>query len=137
MRIPTGVSVLAVFFIVLGFLGIIWGFVLIGMGGLSWLVGLVTVTDTAEAWAGGALWRGILDMVTGMGKIAAGFGLLSGYYWAWLLSVILSVIWFIGPLLGLLRGSMFSLFGLILPGIILYYLLTPAVRRAFDRAATF
>jgi hypothetical protein len=136
VRVPTDLSVLAIFFIVLGILGIIWGVVLAGLGALSWLVGIVNIFETAQSWGVGALWTGILDIVTGIGKIVAGYGLLGGKYWAWILSIVLTAIWLIGPLLGVLRGNIFAIFGLIIPGLILVYLLTPRIRRFFEGVAS-
>jgi hypothetical protein len=135
VRLPAGISFLAIVFIILGLFGVLWGIAMVGFGGLSWLAGAITVTESAQVWGADTFWVGLLDLVTGAGKIIAGLGLLGGHFWAWLLSVILAVIWFIGPLFSLFRGNWFSLFGLIIPGAILFYLLSPRIRQVFVPAA--
>jgi hypothetical protein len=71
--------------------------------------------------------------VTGLLQVIAGFGLLSRQGWAWLLAVIGAAVAVIAPVIGLLSGQWWTLLGLVVPAVILWYLMTPEVRQAFGR----
>jgi uncharacterized membrane protein (DUF2068 family) len=69
------------------------------------------------------------------GHVITAFGLWARQGWAWLLAVISTGVSLITPLLALFNGSFWSVFGLIIPGIIFFYLLLDDdVKRAFGRA---
>ena len=132
MQLPTGVIIVGLLLIVGGIFGVLWGLILATAGGVSWLAGLVTVEGAVRAWGGGAFLGGLLSMATGVAEIVAGFGLFARQYWAWLLAVIALGVSLISPIIALLNGNWFALFGLIIPGVILFYLLSPHVRRVFE-----
>jgi hypothetical protein len=127
------VNILALMSILGGIFSIVWGLALTGVGGLSWLFGAVTFTDTVRAWGGSEFWAGLISFGLGILQIIAGFGLIFRAGWAWLLAVIATAISMISPILALINGSLWSIFGLIIPGIVLLILMSGDVRRQFGR----
>jgi hypothetical protein len=127
------VNVLAILSILGGLFSIAWGFALTGVGGLSWLFGAVTFTDTVRAWGGSEFWAGLISFGLGVLQIIAGFGLLLRAGWAWLLTVIVTAVSLISPILALVNGNLMSIFGLIIPGIVLLILMSGGVRRQFGQ----
>jgi uncharacterized membrane protein (DUF2068 family) len=133
MRRPTGVTILGVLTILAGIWGILWGLAVTGFGGLSWLTGAV-FSQYLQSWGGAAFWAGLLTMAVGVLQLITAGGLFGLKSWAWLLAAIGAGLTILSPILGILNGSFWSLFGLIIPGIILFYLMSADVRRAFGRA---
>lgn len=133
MGIPIGAMILATLSIVNGIGGVLWGMVMAGIGGVGWLGGLLAMEKTVRAWGGGAFGGGLLGIITGIVQIIVGFGLFAGQKWAWLLAAISAAISLIHPVIGLLNGNFWAIFGLIIPGLIFYYLTRPDVRAAFQR----
>lgn len=133
MRRPAGVTILAWLAILWGIIEVLWSFVVMGFSSLSWLTG-VFVSQGLQSWGASALWGGLVGLIGAIALIVVGFGALSLRPWAWLLGVIAVVINLVPPILSILNGSWFwGILGLIIPGILAFYLLSPGVRKAFGR----
>lgn len=132
---PFGILVLGILMLLGGIFSLLWGLGLSGVGGLSWLTGLI-FSDSIQSWGGSAFWGGIWSMIIGVVEIVTAFGLFARKQWAWVLALISAGLSMIGPLLGLFNGSFFwSLIGLIIPAAIFFYLLWDKdVKRAFGRS---
>jgi hypothetical protein len=131
---PLGIIILGILMLVGGLWSIIWGIGLSAFGGMSWLTGLL-LSDPMQNWGGNAVGAGIWSIVIGIVQIITSFGLFTGQRWAWLVALLSALAAAITPALGLLNGSVWSLFGLIIPAIIIFYLLRDDdVQRAFGRA---
>lgn len=131
---PLGIMILGVFALVGGFFSIIWGLGLSGIGGMSWLTGLL-FSDNIQSWGGNAFGAGMWSILVGMLQVVTGFGLFARQKWAWLLALISAGMALLTPLFALFTGNLWALWGLIIPGVIFYYLLADAdVKRAFGRA---
>ena len=75
------------------------------------------------------------SIVVGIVEVITAFGLFARQRWAWLLALVSAGLSLIAPLIGLLNGSFWSLFSLIIPAAIFFYLLADKdVKRAFGRA---
>ena len=133
MGLPIGAMILAILSIVDGLWGILWGMIMMGVGSVSWLGGLLAMEQTIRAWGGGAFGGGLFGILTGIVQIIVGFGLFARQKWAWLLAAISAAISLIHPVMGLLNGNFWAIFGLIIPGLIFYYLTRPDVRAEFQR----
>ena len=132
---PTGITVIAIIFIILGIISLLWSGLVLGFGGVRALFGgLIGAEQIAAAGTSGA-WSGFLGILTGVVQIASGFGLLAMKKWAWILAVAAIGLSVLQGLIGMFSGGIFSFmcgsFGLIIPVIILIYLLTTNVRRRF------
>jgi hypothetical protein len=131
MALPIGMIVLAILSILSGLWGILWGMIMAGVGGVGWLGGLLSMESTIRAWGGSAFGGGLLGMITGVVQIIVGFGLFGRQKWAWLLAAISAAFSLINPVMGLLNGNFWAIFGLVIPGLIFYYITRPDVRNAF------
>ena len=128
---PLGIRILGVLMLIGGIFSILWGAALSTMGGASWLTGLV-FSDTIQAWGGSAFASGMWSLVIGVVQIITAIGLFARQRWAWFIALIGTALALITPLVGLIHGSFWSIFGLIIPGLIFFYLLGDQdVRRAF------
>lgn len=134
---PTGITLLAMVFVLLSIVSILWSLLIFGVGGLSWLTGLLFSAEDLRAFGGGNTWSGIFGVASAMLQLIVAFGLLGMRRWAWLLAVIGALLTFVQGLIGMVSGGLFvfccGAFGLIIPGAILFYLLRPHVRAAFGR----
>lgn len=130
---PLGIIILGIFALIGGFFSILWGLGLSGLGGLSWLSGLL-FSQGLQSWGGNAFVAGMWSMVVGIVQIVTGVGLFARQKWAWMLALISAGLALITPLIALFTGNLWALFGLIIPGIIFYYLLADDdVKQAFGR----
>ncbi len=123
---PLGVTILAIFALIGGFFGILGGFGAVFGGGV-----LATVSGSAGALV--AL-IGLAVLVLAVVELALAYGFWTLKAWAWQLGFILEAINVILAILQFLTGGagiVSLLVSLIVAGIILYYLSTPDVRRAF------
>ncbi len=128
---PFGVIVLAILSIILGLFSVLWGALLTGAGGLSWLAGLLSFQETIRVWGGSAFISGILEVMVGVFQIIAGFGLFARRSWAWWVAIIVTAVALIHPIVGVLSGNFWGLFGLIIPGLIFYYLMKQDIKAVF------
>jgi hypothetical protein len=128
------VSILAVLTIFGGLFSILWGLALTGFGGITWLFGGLTFADEVRSWGGNEFWGGLVSLLVGLVQIVAGFGLLFRARWAWLLAVITAGFAVLTSLVSLINGEVLSIFGLIIPGLVLAILMSGNVKRQFGRA---
>ncbi|HET9986642.1 MAG TPA: hypothetical protein VFQ38_23900 [Longimicrobiales bacterium] len=133
VRVPFGVRVLAALAVFGGLFGALVGLGLAGVGGLSWLTGMVTVSRGARYWGGSAFWAGVAAVAVGVVWIIVGFGLAAARHWAWTLALIVSFAMGVPSLIALFQGQLLAIFGLVVPVIVIVYLLRADVRAAFRR----
>jgi len=133
VRRPTGVTILAVLSLISGFVGLLGGCLLTGFGSL---LAPVSALFGGAGLGNFALVGGIGWLISGIFSLVVGFGALALRPWAWILGLISVGLSLISAVFGMFQGGSWclSLPGLIIPAVILYYLLTPAVKQAFGRA---
>jgi len=128
---PTGITILAILAAVSGVLGLLGGVAVLGLGGIA-----AGATGNAAYFGFGGL-IGILTIVIAIASIAFAYGAWMLLPWAWSLGVVLfiaSIVWSVVLIVG--GASIASqAIGIVIDGIILYYLNTPAVKSAFGKAA--
>src|SRR5690348_15171343 len=115
---PTGITILAVLAGIGGVLGLLGGLALLSIGGIWLIIGLFFIAAAAL-------------------NLAFAYGAWTLQPWAWTLgiaaeglSIILSIIYIIGGYSTV--GS--QIIGIIINAAIIYYLMTPEIKRAFGRA---
>lgn len=132
---PTGISVLFWVYLILGIFSLLWSGMVLGVGGLSALVGDIFGFENIFDFGSTSAWSGYIGIITAMVQIIVAFGLASMKKWAWVLAIIGVVLTAIQGILGILAGGLFAFIcgslGLIVPAIILFYLLRADIRTAF------
>lgn len=134
---PTGVTILAVIYILLGLLSLVWSLLVFGVGAVTGLTGAIVGAENMASFGSANFWGGIIGVAGAMLDFIIAYGLLNLRPWGWMLALIGLAITVITGVMGLMSGGFFAiccgLLGLLVPAGILYYLLRPDVRRAFGR----
>lgn len=134
---PTGITLLAWVFILLGILSFIWSLIVFGVGGIGSLFGSIF---TLSPQLSSNLWAGFVGMAGGAVQLATGIGLLQVKSWAWYLAFLAIGLNVIQGLLGLFSGGILACLcgtiGLIIPVAIAIYLLRPEIRNLFGIGST-
>jgi hypothetical protein len=140
MKRPTGITIIAILYIVLAILSLLWSGLVFGVGGLSSLFGGLVGAESVAAFGLSSGWAGFLGIITAVVQLAVAFGLLAMKKWAWILALIGVGLTVVQGVIGLFAGGVFGLMcgglALIIPVIILIYLLRPTIRGAFGVGAT-
>ena len=134
---PTGVTLLAIVFILLGLLSLFWSLLVFGFGATTGIVGALFGDDVLATVGGAQTINGIVGVVGAVIDLVVAYGLLALKRWAWLLALVGVGISVVSGVLGLFSGGFVAvccgILGLLIPAGILYYLLQPEVRQAFGR----
>lgn len=134
---PTGITVLAAAFILLGLLSLFWSLLVFGVGAAVSVTGAIVGAENMTTFGGANAWLGIVGVAGAVVDFIVAFGLLRLRRWAWLLALLGVGVNVVLGVLGLFSGGFWAfccgILGLVIPGAILYYLLRPDVRSAFGR----
>jgi hypothetical protein len=135
MQRPTGITIIAILFIVLAVLSLLWSGLVFGVGGLSSLFGGLFGAEQVAAFGTSSAWSGFLGIVVALVQLAVAIGLLSMKKWAWVLALVAVALTVVQGIVGVFSGGPFALMcgilGLIIPVAILIYLLSNGIRHAF------
>ena len=135
MKRPTGITIIAILYIILAVLSLLWSVLLFGTGGLSSMFGGLLGAERIAAFGAANAWAGFVGIVAGVVQFVIAIGLLSMKKWAWILALIGVGVTVIQGIIGILGGGpmafMCGILGLLIPAGILIYLLLPGTRRAF------
>jgi hypothetical protein len=133
--------VVSVLVIVLGVLGVIAGFQKALLGGAGFLAGaavssVVDQTEFVQQIGGGWLFNGVLRLLTGIGQIIGGIGMLLMKSWGWWIAVIATGIVLLDQVLGIFAGGLgimdiINVLGIIIPAALLIVLLWPSIRHKY------
>lgn len=135
---PLGITIIAI-------LNIISGIVMLFAGvGLAAASSLVPTISTIDPNASGQM--ALAGLVGGAGTVVGGilialgivsfivaWGLLKGLGWAWIVTIILSVISLIMGVISLVSGNVGSIVNIVIAGVIIYYMYRPHVKAYFGR----
>ena len=117
---PVGVTILAA-------LEVISGLILLASGALfATLAGMFGMADYLGSMFGGAVSAILIGL--GVASFVMAFGLLKGKPWAWTITLVLTIINLAFEIIS------FNIIGLIISGIILYYLFRPHVKAYFGKS---
>ncbi len=134
---PTGIAILALVYIGLAVLSLLWSLFVFNVGGLAATVGTLFGAQNMAASGVDNVVSGTLGIITAIVELIVAFGLWKLRSWAWLLAIIAVGMNVVNGALGMFSGGLWTfccgLFGLIIPVAILVYLFRPEVRRAFGR----
>jgi hypothetical protein len=136
---PIGISILAVAYIILAILSLLWSGLVFGVGGLTSLFGGLLGAENVAALGVSSGWSGFVGIITAIVQFVVAFGLLAMKKWAWVLALAGVVLTAVEGIIGMFTGGAFGFMcgslGLIIPAIILVYLLLPGTRQAFGVGA--
>jgi hypothetical protein len=132
---PSGITIIAVAFIILGILSLVWSLVVFGFGTFTGVTGAIFgAENVAEAGRAG-FWNGVFGIAGAILDFIVAYGLLNLRRWGWVLALIAVGINVVSGVLGLVSGGFIAvcwgILGLIIPAAVLIYLLRPNVRKAF------
>jgi len=136
MQRPMGVTILAVLAAIGGVLGLCGSLALVGLGSLLGGVLASVVGPGVGLAAGGlAVLGGGLLLLVSVLNLAFAYGAWNLQSWAWMLGVVAQVLALVSAVLSIFGGDSVGnhLVSVAIAGIILYYLNTPDVKRAFGR----
>jgi hypothetical protein len=133
---PLGITILAILGIIGGVMGLLGGCGAIAGGALVGALGAQAGVGAVAAGGGLLGLLGIVTLAMAVGWIAFGIGAWTLKPWAWMLGLVLVGISIVVALVTVLSGGDFGsqLLGLVIDGVIVYYLMTPEVKQAFGRA---
>lgn len=137
MQRPMGVTTLAVLAAIGGVIGVCGSLALVGLGGvLGGLALQVGAPGDAVALGGATIVFGVLALGISVLNLVFAFGAWNLKPWAWILGVVLEGASIIISLANGLSSNNLGgqVISIAISGIILYYLMTPEVKRAFGRA---
>jgi len=134
---PGGITLLAIVFILLALVSIIWSLLVFGVGGLSWMTGFLFSAEDLRSFGGSNTWAGFIGVISAIVQLIVAFGLLGMRRWAWMLALLGALLTLVQGIFGMFSGGLFvfccGAFGLLIPGAIVFYLLRPHVRAAFGQ----
>jgi hypothetical protein len=135
---PVLLTVLAILAIIFGAFAILGSLALFGLGA----IGIASANSTAASAGGSAIIVGVLSLVGGILELLFGIGTLLDRAWAWWLGVIGLSLSLLSNVVSIVLGAMNnnlggaitgSIVGLVVAGLLLYYLNTSAVKAYFGR----
>ena len=132
---PVGVSIIAMAYITLAILSLLWSGLVFGVGGLSSLFGGLFGAESVAAFGVSSGWSGFVGIITAIVQFVVAFGLLTMKKWAWGLALVGVALTVVQGIVGILGGGPFAfmcgILGLAIPVGILIYLLRPGIRQTF------
>jgi hypothetical protein len=135
MNRPKGITFIAILFIALAVLSLLWSGLVFGVGGLSAMVGSLFGAESIKSFGASSGWSGFLGILIAAVHIAVGVGLFLMKKWAWYLAIVAVGLTVIQGVIGMFGGGLFAFMcgflGLLIPAGILIYMLMPKVRQAF------
>ena len=137
MQRPTGITILAVLSAIAGVLGLLGSLALIGLGGLVGGLAASELGTAAGAALGGlAVIGGLILLVGSVLNLVFAYGAWNLRPWAWVLGLIAEGLALVSAAVGILSSGDIGgqILNIAIPAIIIYYLMTPEVKKAFGRA---
>ena len=152
---PLGVTIIAILRIIGGIILLLGG---IGLVTIAPFVGQLNVNTTSSTTDNGvpvtangtginlsnnntsflffAAFIGIIGsilIVLGIASFVVAWGLLKGKGWAWTVTIIITIISLVFNALSIVSGNIGAIVGIVIDGVIIYYLYRPNVKSYFGR----
>lgn len=127
---PLGITIMAIIAGIFGALGFLAGLALFGLSGLLGSVGGASVV-------GQSMLSSLFALVTAILALAFAYGAWTLKPWAWPLGLAFAGFAVVSGVIGLATGDTeFSsvVIGLVIAGVVAWYLMTPGVKAAFGRS---
>jgi hypothetical protein len=133
---PTGITILAILGIIGGVVSLFGGCAALTGGALVGAFGAQAGAGAVAAGGGLLSLLGIFTLAMAIGWIAFGIGAWTLKPWAWMLGLVLVGVSIVVALVTAVttRDLGGQIIGLAIDAVIVYYLMTPEVKKAFGRA---
>ena len=132
---PTGITIIVILYLILGTLSLLWSGLVLGIGGMTSMVGSLFGADAIATFGSSNIWSGTFGIITAIVQIVVAIGLFTLKRWAWYLAVIAVGLTVIQGAIGIFGGGFFAFvcagIGLLIPVGILIYLIRPQIREIF------
>ncbi len=128
---PLGVTIIAILAILGGIAGLLSGVLIVGFSAL--FASSFGAAGTVLAGLGTII--GVAFIVVSLIWLAAGAGLLNGKSWAWTLEMLVNILLLIGALALTALRNYSSITGVVIPGLMIWYLTRTRVKAFFGKAA--
>jgi hypothetical protein len=127
---PLGITIMAIIAGIFGALGFLAGLALFGLSGLLGAVGGASVV-------GQSMLSSLFALVTAILALAFAYGAWTLKPWAWPLGLAFAGFAVVSGVIGLATGDTEAssvIIGLVIAGVVAWYLMTPGVKAAFGRS---
>lgn len=121
---PLGVTIVAILMIIEGIFLIFGGIAGVAVGGII-----------AEELGIAIIAASSVGLALGIAGLFIAWGLITGKGWAWIITIIITIIMAIVNIISIASGRYEHIFGLIINGVILYYMYRPQVKGYFGRTS--
>jgi len=132
---PVGIRLLFWLYLIVGILSLIWGVLVLGVGGVSSLFGNLFGAENIASFGQSSAWSGYISILAAIVQIVVAFGLAALQKWSWYLAVFGAGLTVIEGIFGMFTGGVFGWIcgsmGLLIPVIVLIYLLQKNTRNVF------
>ena len=132
---PLGITIIAIIFLVVAVISLLWSLIVFGVGGITAVLGGVLGAENMAAFGNSNTMTGFLGIMAAVVQISAAVGLFLVKKWGWYLAVFAVGVSVIQGVIGLGGGELFSFLcgGLLLliPLGIFLYLLSGGIRKLF------
>ena len=123
---PTGVTLLAILSILIGISALLGGLAILALSALTSVYFSSTLGLVGDVLGSVVLFFGLIWLLVGV-------GFLGGKGWAWILGMIFSVLSLIGSVGSIIVDPPAAVVGLVIWGLMLYYLTRPRVKVFFGK----
>ncbi len=123
---PTGITLIAVLVILVGVIGLLFSLAIFALSALVTNFGGASVGTVGTVIAGIFLFFSLIYLLVGR-------GCLGGKGWAWTLGMIFSILSLVGSVGGIAVGQPGGVGGLLIWGLVIYYLTRPRVKAFFGK----
>lgn len=120
---PLGVTIVAILMIIEGIFLIFGGIAGVAVGGIAEELGIAIIAASS------------VGLALGIAGLFIAWGLITGKGWAWIITIIITIIMAIVNIISIASGRYEHIFGLIINGVILYYMYRPQVKGYFGRTS--
>ncbi len=134
-QVPVGVIILAIIYITLAVLSILWSLLVFGVGSVTVVTASLFGSDPGISFGGARVAAGLSGIIIAGLQLVVGIGLFTLKRWAWLLAVVVAGITLVEGILGMFGGGLLAFccggLGIVIPAGIVVYLFQGQVRQAF------
>ena len=105
---PTGITIIVILYLILGSLSLLWSGLVLGIGGMTSMIGSLFGADAIATFGSSNIWSGTFGIITAIVQMTVAIGLFTLKRWAWYLAVIAVGLTVIEGVIGIFGGGFFA-----------------------------